>query len=166
MNTLPVTLKVISFVWWRPAISPIDQSVLIPIDYLSLLQHTSYGHGCIRIENNTNKEEIFEAIEKTHPPLVLDSGATAHVRLEHTGPTEHRRQGNSEIWITEFDNKFKRLLSIGSLQQEQLADQFPPYQEQQAKYVLITAHHAVLESPQQIIALTRLILATDTYTYQ
>ena len=119
-----------------------------------------------RIENNTDEEEIFEVIKETHPPLVLDSGETAHVLFEYAGSTEYRRQGNSEIWITEFDNKFKRLLSIGSLQQEQLADQFPPYQEQQAKYVLITAHHAVLESPQQIIALTRLILATDTYTYQ
>ena len=119
-----------------------------------------------RIENTTNKEVIFKAIKETQPPLVLDSGATAHVLFEHAGPTKHRRQGNSEIWITEFDNKFKRLLSIGSLQQEQLADQFPPYQEQQAKYVLIEAHHAVLKSPQQIIALTRWILATDTYTYQ
>ena len=75
-------------------------------------------------ENKKEEPEIFESIEETNLPLLLDSGVTAHVQFESGGPTNkkwgptnNRSQGNSEIVITEFNNKFNRLLLIGSFQQ-------------------------------------------------
>ena len=81
-------------------------------------------------EKNKEKEtDIFEAIEETHQPLLLDSGATEHVYFERRGPTKHRSQGNTitiangnEIAIREFKNKFTNLLSSGTFQQVQPAD--------------------------------------------
>ena len=73
----------------------------------------------IRIEEDKKEEEgeIFKAIKESHQPLLLDSGATAHVHFERKGPTKHRSQGNNEIVITEFNQEFDQLFSSRAFQQ-------------------------------------------------
>ena len=52
-----------------------------------------------RIEEEKKKEkEVFEAIEETHPPLLLDSGATAHVHFERKFNQEFDRSLLSRIF--------------------------------------------------------------------
>ena len=112
-----------------------------------------------QIENNTNKEEILEAIEEPNLPLSLDSGASEHLILDSgasktwSGLYDSRSQGNSEIWITEFKNEFKRLLLIGPLQQrEHIANQFIIYPR-------LTTH----ERPEQsTVTRTRIILEDNS----
>ena len=59
-----------------------------------------------------NKEEA------RNEPLVLNSGesATYLPLAQDSGPPYYRRnQGNSEVWIAEFKNEFKGLISAGAL---------------------------------------------------
>ena len=41
--------SITSYIWSKATLSPVDTSVLVRTDCLSLLQHTPYGHGCIYI---------------------------------------------------------------------------------------------------------------------
>ena len=64
-----------------------------------------------QIEEENNEEETTKA-------LVFNNGASAtYLPLaQNSGPPYHRRnQGNSEVWIAEFKNKFDRLISAGAL---------------------------------------------------
>ena len=78
-----------------------------------------------RIEENKKEQNL---------PLALDSGASDHQAVARTTSYDRRNQSN-EIWIAEFKNEFERLVSIGSLQQqehpsahrEHLTDRFMPY---------------------------------------
>ena len=66
--------------------------------------------------SQTQIEENKE--EETNEPLVFDSGASAtYLPLaRNSGPPYYRRnQGNSEVWIAEFKNKFERLISAGAI---------------------------------------------------
>ena len=85
-----------------------------------------------QIEENNNEEDSNES-------FVLDSGATAHyypTAFNKESPNDgrsqdnritladgsvvptRRSQGNSKIFITEFKNKFTRLISVGALVQQ------------------------------------------------
>ena len=76
----------------------------------------------INVTNTDRKQfkrrEKFEAIEEQNLPLLVDSGASTTWSVLYN----KRSQDHSEIWITEFNNKFEIILSIGSLQREHLAD--------------------------------------------
>ena len=63
------------------------------------------------------KKTEEENNEKSNLPLSLDSGVSDHQAAARTAPYGRMNQSN-EIWIAEFKNKFERLVSIGSLQQQ------------------------------------------------